>query len=325
MTNKGTTCQEGRRHVGGIEARNRQQAECRSLAGRALPSWCPPGSHGASTADDGAKSLVTVFDAMAMDSSVRSLASWRAWGGLVVSIDVRGHDHRFWPGWERLITRIGKAYLHPSRPCRKPECHRKVGGSGRETGAWDVSDCRCEQRPPLSQNRDLSTRPASCPKMASDAVQRVSRSRAETKRRRSVVSHVAAPTRRRCHSGFCLICDAATSRRLSEEAYQRSASKRNARHPDSNCCEMPVATSRVTGDGPPSACRAEISHAAPSRPRSEDDRCSRIHLLECSLRSVLMGGRNEVTAGGGGRKAGGWPCSVSLERIAAMGDSPGDV
>lgn len=103
------------------------------------------------------------------------------------SIDVRGHDHRFWPGWERLITRIGKAYLHPSRPCRKPECHRKVGGSGRETGARDVSDCRCEQRPPLSQNRDLSTRPASCPMMAADAVQRVSWSRAETKRRRSVV------------------------------------------------------------------------------------------------------------------------------------------
>jgi hypothetical protein len=40
------------------------------LAPRALRSWNPPGSHIASTADDGAKSLATVFDAIATDFSV---------------------------------------------------------------------------------------------------------------------------------------------------------------------------------------------------------------------------------------------------------------
>lgn len=246
------------------------------------------------------------------------------------SIDVGGHDHPFWPGWERLITRIGKAYLHPSRPCRKPECHRKVGGSGRETGARDVSDCRCEQRPRMSQNRDLSTRPASCPMMASDAVQRVSWSRAETEKT-SQCRQVAGRTRRRGHSGFCLICDASTSRRLSEGAYQRSASKRNARHPIpilivARCTSRPVVL-QVMARRAPAEPKFGMQHCrGPDRRTTVAVGFIRSTVL-FAARSVMMGGRNEVTAGGGGRKTGrGGLHARGLSReLRHCGDSPGDV
>lgn len=70
------------------EAQNRWQAEVPQFGSSSFAVMETSGLAplmSASTADDGAKSLVTVFDAMAIDSSVRSLASWQAWGGLVVS------------------------------------------------------------------------------------------------------------------------------------------------------------------------------------------------------------------------------------------------
>ena len=135
----------------------------------------------------------------------------------------------------------------------------QVGGSGRETGARDVSDCRCEQRPPVLQNRDLSTRAATCPMMAPDAAQRgfLVKSRDEKTsqyhqdsgptRRRSL-SQWIPPGLRRCHLSPVV-----------GGAYQRSASDTPALPmPASNYCDMPGGASRVTGDGTPSACRAEI-------------------------------------------------------------------
>jgi hypothetical protein len=111
-------------------------------------------------------------------------------------------------------------------------------------------------------------------------------------------------------------------------AYQRSASETPAfLMPASNYCEVPVAAGRVTGDGPSSACRAEISHAARSRPRSGTDRCGRIHPFECSdafLDNDGRGGRNEVTAEGRRDEDGMAACPGALEGIAAVGGSPGD-
>lgn len=143
-------------------------------------------------------------------------------------------------------------------------------------------------------------------------------SRGETKGRRSVV-RTQVRLGGVVNSGCCLICDAATSRRLSEEAYQRSATKR---HPDTNCrlqnvrrdqsCYRRWPAERLQGRN--FAC-STVETQIGGRPLQSDSSGR-------SLRSVMMGGRNEVTAGGGGRKTGG---GGALERIAAVGDSPGDI
>lgn len=110
-----------------------------------------------------------------------------------------------------------------------------------------------------------------------------------------------------------------------------SASKRNARHPIlilivAGCSSQPVVL-QVMARRAPAEPKFGMQHCrGPDRRTTVAVGFIRSTVL-FAARSVMMGGRNELTAGGGGRKTGRGASMLgdSRERIAAMCDSPGDV